>query len=146
MINGKAFSWEDITIDLPHGTLVRVSKIEYSDEKDLKEVYGRGSNPVAYGSGNYKSNFKLTLGREEYERLKDYCIRQKIQGFYQLPPFTTTVCYANADRPTVIDFLHQCKFTKTSTSADQGGEKVDVELDGLILGGVEWNGLAGEQD
>lgn len=144
MINGVNYDWEGIEISLPQGTAVAVRKIEYSDEKDLKEVYGKGSMPQAVGRGNYKAEGKLTLAREEFERLVGYCQRQKVGALYQLPAFTITVGYSSPDRPTITDRLLQCMFKKRSTSIDQGAEKVDVELEFVILGGIEWNGARGD--
>lgn len=141
MRNGRNYGWESVTIALPHGTLVAVSKIEYSDEKEFKPVYGKGGKPRAYGSGNYKAEGKLTLQREAFERLLECCQAQGIKEFYGLPPFPIVVSYANADRPLVTDVLQQCKFTKTASSADQGKEQIEVELDFVILGGVEWDAL-----
>lgn len=143
MINGRNYDWESTTITLPHGTLVAVEKIEYSDEKEFKPVYGKGAKPRAYGSGNYKGEGKLTLRREEFEKILAYCRLQGLKELYGLPPFPITVSYANEDRPLVTDVLQQCKFTKTGSGSEQGAEKVDVELDFIILGGIEWNGLQG---
>lgn len=141
MINGRNYDWESVTITLPQGTLVGVKKIDYSDEKEFKPVYGKGATPVSFGSGNYKGEGKLTLLREEFERLVTYCRNQGLKEFYGLPPFQVTVSYANETRPLVTDVLQACKFTKTGSSAEQGKEDVEVELDFLILGGIAWNGL-----
>lgn len=143
MINGRNYDWESTTINLPHGTLVAVSKIEYSDEKEFKPVYGKGSKPRSFGSGNYKAEGKLTLQREEFEALLLYCRSQGIREFYGLAPFPITVSYANEDRPLVTDVLKQCKFTKTGSGSEQGKEQIEVELDFVILGGIEWNALPG---
>lgn len=144
MINGQNYDWESTTISLPTGVLVGVEKIEYSDEKDLKEVYGKGSMPRSYGAGNYKADGKLTLLREEFEVVLDHCKKQGYAGLYRMPTFPITASYSNDDRPRVTDRLVQCKFKKTSLGIDQGAEKSEVELEFLILGGIDWNGLPGD--
>lgn len=144
MNNGQNYDWESTQISLPHGTLVGIEKIEYSDEKDIKEVYGKGSKPRSYGAGNYKAEGKLTLLREEFNDLVAYMKKQGVTAFYKLPPFPITASYANDDRPIVTDRLHDCKFKKTSLGIDQGAEKSEVELEFLILGGIDWNGLPGD--
>ena len=140
MINGKRYSWEDISIRLPHGLAVDITKVEYSDEKDLRAVYGKGSMPRGRGAGNYKAEGKVTLLREEFQRLLAYA-RGHGGSFYKMPPFEITVSYANEDEPMVTDVLHQCAFTKRSTSADQGAEKVEVELDIAVFGGITMAGV-----
>lgn len=140
MINGKRYAWEDITIRMPHGVLVDVDSIDYSDKTDVAEIYGRGSKPQGYGSGNYSAEGKLTLLREEFSRLLDYA-RSRGRKLYRLPPFTIVVSYANEDEPLVTDVLRGCVFTETSTSSSQGDQSVKVELSIKILDGIVWNGV-----
>ena len=72
MINGKSYSWEDIACTFPHGMLINVENIEYSDEKETELQYGKGSKPTGYGAGNYKAEGKVTLQREELNKLLEY--------------------------------------------------------------------------
>jgi hypothetical protein len=141
MINGKRYAWEDLEIFLPHGVLIDVSKVEYSDEKEYRPVYGKGSNPVGFGSGNYKAEGKLSLLREEFDKLVAYCATQKLKGIYSLPPFVVTLTFANENEKISVTRLKGVKLTKRSSSIDQGAEKSEVELDFLILDGVEDNAM-----
>lgn len=145
MVNGKRYSWEDVTVHLPSGVAIDISKIEYSDEKDHRAIYGKGSMPRGRGAGNYKAEGKVTLLREEFERVLAYA-RQRGRAFYQLRPFEITVSYANEDEATVTDVLHECLFVKRSTSADQGAEKVEVELDLAIFGGITMDGVEADSN
>jgi len=140
MINGKRYGWEDITINLPHGPLLDVESIEYSDKQDKEGIYGRGSLPRGYGVGNYEGEGKLTLKREEFNRLVDYAKAQK-RSLYRLPPFNISVSYANDDQPITTDHIKGVTFTETSSSSSQGDTSVNVELSFIILNGIEWNGL-----
>jgi len=144
-VNGKYFSWEDITIFLPQGALLDVQDIEYSDEKEVEEVYGKGSKPVGYGRGNYKGAGKLTLKREGYDQLMAYC---KTQGkaFYGLDPFPITVSYANSNDAPVTDKLKDCKFTKRDFKGAQGDKSVNVELPFIIIGGINSDGVDATAD
>ncbi|MDI3547887.1 MAG: hypothetical protein PWR10_1539 [Halanaerobiales bacterium] len=139
MINGKNYSWEDITIQLPYGTLIDIEDIEYSDEKETEANYGKGSNPTGYGEGNYSANGKLTLKREEFQRLLDY-VKKNSKTLYGLDPFPIIVSYANDDQPTVTDKLPLCKFTSTKNGSSQNDKKVNVELEFIILKPIEWDG------
>lgn len=141
MINGKRYAWEDISIRLPHGLLLDVESIEYSDKKEVEAVYGKGSNPRGYSAGNYSAEGKLTLLREEFNRLLDH-VRSLGVTLYNLPPFPITVGYANEDEPATTDVLKGCKITETSNSNSQGDQSVKVDLSLKILGGIDWNGVA----
>ncbi|MCL4514151.1 MAG: hypothetical protein M1379_00930 [Firmicutes bacterium] len=140
MINGKRYDWEDVTIALPHGTLIDVEGIDYSDKKEVEAVYGKGTNPQGYGAGNYSAEGKLSLKREEFNRLVDYA-KQNAKSLYGLPPFPISVSYANEDERLATDKLQQCKITGTSNATKQGDKSVNVEIDLTILGGINWNGL-----
>lgn len=140
MINGKNYSWEDITIQLPYGTLIDVEDIEYSDEKETEANYGKGSNPTGYGEGNYSATGKMTLKREEFQRLLDH-VKKNSKTLYGLEPFPVIVSYANDDQPTVTDKLPHCKFTSTKNGAAQNDKKVNVELEFIILKPIEWDGV-----
>jgi hypothetical protein len=140
MINGKRYAWEDITIRLPYAPLIDVDSIEYSDKKEYEAIYGKGSNPVGYGAGNYSAEGKITMLREEFNKLIAYAKKNK-KGTYNLAPFTAVVSYSNEDEPVTTDTLKQCKFTEQSLSAAQGDKSVKVELSMLILGGINWNGM-----
>lgn len=137
MINGKRYSWEDISTRMPMGELVDYESIEYSDEKQVEEKYGKGSNPRGWGAGNYKASGKVTMLREEFQRFVAYASSTR-RSIYNVAPFTITCGYANEDSPTVTDVLRQCKITKMSTSPSQGDTDVKVELELAILGGIRW--------
>lgn len=140
MINGVRYSWEDITVNLPHGPLLDIETIEYSDSQDKEAIYGRGSMPRGYGIGNYEGEGKLTLKREEFNRLMDYVRAQKT-SLYRLAPFNISVSYANDDQPITTDRLKGVTFTETSSSASQGDTSINVELSFIILNGIDWNGV-----
>jgi len=140
MINGKKYSWEDISVTLPYGIVIDIQNIEYSDEKELEAVYGKGSNPTGYGVGNYSAEGKVSLLKEESNKLVDYVKKQK-KSLYGIPPFTIVVSYANDDQLTKTDVLKACKITKVSNSSGQGDKSVKIEYELAILDGIWRDGL-----
>lgn len=140
MINGKKYSWEDITINLPHGTLVDVKDIDYSDKKEIEPVYGKGSNPTGYAEGNYSAEFKLTIARDEFDKFNDYA-KSQAKSLYRLPPFPITASYASETSSTKTDTLPACKITDIKNSAKQGDKGIDVEISGKILNPIERDGF-----
>lgn len=141
MINGQVFDWESITVSLPHGVLIGVKDISYDDERPVEPIYGKGSKPIGRGRGNYKAEGKLTVLREEFDKILDYA-RGKGVAFYQLPPFPITVSYANDGEPVRTDVLPECVFTKRSRKASQGNTELTVDLDFVILKPIRDNGVA----
>lgn len=140
MINGKRYGWEDISVTLPYGVLIDIQNIEYGDEKEIEAVYGKGSNPTGYGNGNYSAEGKVTLLKEEHDKLVDYAKKQK-KSLYGISPFTIVVSYANEDQPTKTDVLKACKIKKVSSSSGQGDKEVKAEIELAILDGIWRDGL-----
>jgi hypothetical protein len=145
MINGKKHSWEDITINLPHGTLVDVKDIDYSDKKEVEAIYGKGSNPTGYGEGNYSAEGKITLLRSEFEKINDYA-KSQASAFYRLKPFPITVSFADEEGKTKTDELPSCKFTELKQSPKQGDKEMTVELSFVILDPIIRDGLPANDD
>lgn len=127
-INGRYYDWEHITIQVNGATLADVLSIEYEDSEKVNAIYGRGRTPRGYTKGNYEGSGKLTLLREEYERLGDP---------FGMPPFDIVVSYAKGEN-TSTDTLKECLFTKRSFGGiEQDTERITVELEFTILGGIE---------
>lgn len=138
MINGKRYGWEDITVTLPYGIAIDIDSISYGDKKDTEAVYGKGSNPVGYSEGNYSAEGKMTLAKEEFDKLNLYA-RMDGGSIYRIKPFTTSVSYANEDEPTTTDVLNKCKITAVSAEQKQGDKGIKREVSFIILEPIIWN-------
>lgn len=79
----------------------------------------------------------MTIEREEYE------LMQSAAGgsIYKMKPFPIILNYANEGKPTIVDTLEQCIWTKRSNSHEQGDSSTKIELDFTILGGIKLNGV-----
>lgn len=141
-INGRAYDWEDIHVQLPHGEAVGISEIKYTDSQTIEARYGRGAIPRSYGRGNYEATGSMVLDRDEWERLKDNLARES-GAIYDHSPFTIVVAYANSDMGTVIDTLKSCKITKfDGAGGAQGDANVSpISCEFTILEPIEWNGI-----
>lgn len=140
MINGKKYGWEDISATMPHGVLIDITDIEYSDGKEVEPQHGKGSMPTGHGTGNYSAEGKVSMLREEFNKLLSYAQSQG-RSLYTLPYFPITVSFANEDQPMSTDTLKNVKFAKTSLSASQGDKSVKIDLEIQIIGGIAWNGI-----
>lgn len=140
MINGKHYSWEDITIGLPYGIGLEVQDISYDDELESESVYGKGAAPTGYGTGKYKANCKLSVTREEFSQLTEHC-KKMGKALYRLPPFSITVSYADDGMPTNTDVIKDCIFKKTSNKVGNGDKSFKVDLDLQVTGLIIRNGV-----
>lgn len=139
IINGKNYDWSSIDIKLP-GINLEAQEIDYDDEQDKEASYGKGNAPRGYGTGNYKSTGKLTLLRDDYNDLLDYCKKSNI-GFYSLVIPKIIVSYASTGQRTRQDVLDTVTFNKRSHKAAQGDKSLKVDLDLLIVNGIIQDGV-----
>lgn len=138
-VNGKAYDWGDVDLKLP-GLAVQVTDISYDDELEQEEVYGRGSKPRGYGTGNYKSSAKISMLRDDYEDLLGYCKAKGIP-FYKMEFPSIVVAYANEGARTVIDELKKVRPVKRSSKAAQGDKSLKVDIDLMVIGGIIQDGV-----
>lgn len=140
MINGKAYDWSDVTITLPYGTAIDIRDISYDDELDVGVLYGKGAKATRYGTGNYKAEGKMTVTKEEFEKMLAYAKKQG-KALYGLDPFPITVGFANDGEPVTTDELKQCKLNKTGNKSSQGSKEHTVDLSFIIIGGIVRSGV-----
>lgn len=141
MVNGRYYDWEHITAKLKGGTLVDIESIEYSDEQKLNRKYGKGRKTRGYTLGNKQGQGKLTLMREEYDRLlQDSDVKAK--GLYGIDPVNITVSFDKGEGVVHTDVLEAVKFTKRNFSGmEQDTEGLTVELEFEILGDIVSDGV-----
>jgi hypothetical protein len=140
MINGKSYAWEDVSVVMPYGLALDIDSIDYDDKKSVKRVYGKGGVARRYGSGNYEASCKVSVLREDFERMV-LLAKAALVGIYDLPPFPIVVAYANEDEPMVTDRLPLVKLTAVKSGSKQGEESVKVELEFEVLAPIQWNGV-----
>lgn len=147
-INGKMYDWEDITVTLPTGVAVGITGIKYEDEQPVTAHYGKGAVPRAYGRGNYTASGSIELDRDEWEKLKVYCVASGGGNIYDHVPFTVVVSYANRDQPPIVDTLKSCKIGKfTGGGGTQGEDKVaPMTCEFTILEPIVWNAAPAKSD
>lgn len=138
-VNGKAYDWGDVDLHLP-GVVIEPQEISYDDELEKELAYGLGSKPRGYGRGNYKASGKLSLLRDDYDDLLDYCRQQNIP-FFKMEFPRVVVSYANEGDRTRQDVLNRVSFSKRSNKASQGDKNLKVDLDLMIAGVIEQDGV-----
>lgn len=138
-VNGRAYVWADVDIKIP-GLTIQVQEISYDDEFEVEEVYGKGNRPRGYGTGNYKASGKLTLLKDDYDSILEYC-KSKKQPFFGMVIPSIVVSYASAGERTRIDELKKVIFTKRSNKAAQGDKNMKIDIDLIIVGGIVQDGV-----
>lgn len=138
-VNGISYGWGDVDVKIPGLNLV-VQEISYDDEQEMEESYGKGNRPRGYGKGNYKASGKISMHRDDYDDLLDYC-KATSKPFFGVEFPTVVVSYANPGSRTRIDELKRVVFTKRSHKAAQGDKTLSVDIDLMIVGGIVEDGV-----
>lgn len=139
IINGKVYDWSSIDIQIP-GLSLEVQEISYDDELESELVYGRGALPRGYGNGNYKASGKITMLRDDYNDLLDYC-KKNNTPFYKIVIEKIIVSYANDGQATRSDVINKVKFSKRTNKAANGDKSFKVDLDLLIMSTIVQDGV-----
>lgn len=138
-VNGISYGWGDVDVKIPGLNLV-VQEISYDDEQEMEESYGKGSKPRGYGKGNYKASGKISMHRDDYDDVLDYCKAKGIP-FYGMELPSAVVSYGNPGGRTRIDELKKVVFVKRSHKAAQGDKTLSVDIDLMIVGGIVEDGV-----
>lgn len=138
-VNGINYGWGDVDVKAPGLNLV-VQEISYDDEQEMEESYGKGLKPRGYGKGNYKSSGKVSLLRDDYDDVLDYCKATR-KSFYGVELPSVVVSYGNPGGRTRIDELKRVVFVKRSHKAAQGDKTLTVDIDLMIVGGIVEDGV-----
>ena len=138
-VNGINYGWGDVDVKLPGLNLV-VQEISYDDEQEMEESYGKGYRPRGYGKGNYKASGKMSMLRDDFDDVLDYC-KATGKSFYNVELPSVVVSYGNPGGRTRIDELKRVVFVKRSHKAAQGDKTLTVDIDLMIVGGIVEDGV-----
>uniref|UniRef100_A0A7C2C4L8 Phage tail protein n=1 Tax=Thermus islandicus TaxID=540988 RepID=A0A7C2C4L8_9DEIN len=134
-INGRYYDWEHISIQVKGVPLADVLSIDYEDSEKVNAIFGKGRTPRGYTKGNWEGSGKLTLLREEYDRLRAAAPEGNV---YKLDPFDIVISYDKGNGTAVTDTLKDCLFTKRSFGGvEQDTERITVELEFVVLGEIQ---------
>ena len=138
-VNGINYGWGDVDVKIPGLNLV-VQEISYDDEQEMEESYGKGYRPRGYGKGNYKASGKMSMLRDDFDDVLDYC-KATGKSFYNVELPSVIVSYGNPGGRTRIDELKRVVFVKRSHKAAQGDKTLTVDIDFMIVCGIVEDGV-----
>ena len=92
LINGSAYSYANINVNILGVQVYGVTKISYKDTTEKENLYGQGSNAVERGIGHYTVEASITLTKKEYSSLIAAAPNRRLQD---IPAFNIIVTYIN---------------------------------------------------
>jgi hypothetical protein len=135
LVNGTAYSWVDITLNLLGIPVAGIVAISYDDEQEIEDNSGAGRFPVSRGYGGIKAQASITLHAEEVVAIQRSIPTGRLQD---IPPFDIPVSYLPPNGNIATDVLKNVQFKKNSRDTKQGDKKIEVELP-LVISHINWN-------
>lgn len=138
LINGTAYGWSSIEINILGVAVVGVSAISYEETQEMENIYGAGSYPVARGYGNITTTGSITLHMSEVEALQAAAPNGngRIQ---EIPEFDITISYLPADTASLrTHVLKNVRFSKNARAVNQNDKNIAVEIP-LQISHIQWN-------
>ncbi len=137
LVNGVAYAWTNIRINILGVTLTGITAVMYEDTQDVINNYGAGSYPVSVSKGRITCKGSLTLYMEELEALQKISPNGRIQDLQALD---ITVSFLPVSADPILPTTHKIrgvKFTTNKRESKEGDTKVESTID-FIAAKIDW--------
>lgn len=133
LINGRAYDYTQVVVNVLGVPLAGVTSIEYSEEQDKTNNFGTGNRPVSRGHGAIDSKGTIEISMNDVEAIRDVAPNG---SFLQIPAFDIVVTYGNPQK-VVTHTLKNCEFTTDMAGGAQGDTDIKKTFD-LVIAEVVW--------
>jgi hypothetical protein len=138
-INGVQHSWASMRANILGRTVTGISKIDYSDDKEIVNLYGAGSEVTHRGEGNYMAKASVELAGFEVNAIQKAAATNGFSRIQDIPEFDIVVTYLPIGQTRVVtDVIRNCRFKTNARSLSQGDTEIKVPLE-LVVSDIEWN-------
>ena len=90
LINGTAYSWSQIQLNLLGTPVNGIVAISYEESQEMQDNFGAGNRPVSRGYGKKECKASITLEMAEVEALQDAAPNGSLMD---IPEFDVPVCF-----------------------------------------------------
>jgi len=134
-INGVQYGWAHIEVNIGGLPVTGITKISYSDEQEIANIYGIGARPVGRGYGNITCKASITLLREEIEAIREGSPTGRLQD---IAPFDIAVSYIPLQGQKMVNhIIKDCQFKNDGVEVSQGDTKNEQSLE-LVCSQIKW--------
>ena len=135
LINGQAYAWAIIKLNILGRDVVGVSSINYDDEQDMEHNYGAGNRPFSEGLGRISCSGSIELFMEELVALQKASPTGRLQD---LGNFDIIVSYVPANKSAIVkDVLKGCRFKNNGRGVSEGDMNISKEIQ-LLVAEIKW--------
>lgn len=133
LINGAVHSWANLVVAIAGVPITGISKISYSDDQTIENIYGAGLKPIGRGYGKIEYSGNITLLRSEIEAIRASSDTGRLQD---IAPFEIIVQYIPVNgQKIVIHILKDVQFKKDGNEQSEGDTSNYTDLE-LVIGDI----------
>lgn len=137
MINGKRYSYENISVAMQGTTLPEVTEVNYSEKVTEEKRYVLGSSkPVAGIQGPPEYTGSIGMTRDQYDDLQEQL--PKGLSLTRIDAFDITVQRLGKNDRLITDVLRQCKFIEVTNEFKSAESHAEIVLP-LSVGDILYN-------
>lgn len=107
LVNGRAYSWADVKINILNQRVTGVKSITYDESEEMQDNFGAGNRPVSRSFGKIETEGAITLTMSEIEALQDASPSGRLQD---IPEFDIIVSYLPPNGIIRNHTLKNCRF------------------------------------
>ncbi len=134
LINGQAYAYADIVVNILGVPLAGITAIEYTDKQEITENYGAGRYPVSRGFGKIECSGKITIDMAEKQAILARATGRRLQA---IPEFEIVVTYLPENGTPVQETLKNCRFKDNKGGGAEGDSTLNTELE-LAISHIVW--------
>lgn len=134
LVNGTAYSWSQITINVLGVPVAGVVGISYSEEQEMQDNFAAGNRPVSRGYGNITAEGSISLHMEEVEALQAAVATGRLQD---IPEFDIVVAFLPEGGIVTTHTLKNCRFRSNGRELEQNQMEIVVEIP-LQISHIQW--------
>lgn len=140
LINGTAFDWSSIEINLDGLLYSNIKSIMYKHSLEPGKGRGTRAQVMLRGRGKYDAEGSIEIYTQEHMNLITALAAKSPTGGYMETPFDIIVAFAEAGAPTIIHRLASARITDEDETHQEGNDLATVKckLDIMYL---QKNGL-----
>lgn len=133
LINGTAYSYSQIIINVMNVPVLDITSINYTEEQEKTNEGGIGELPVSRGRAGITASGSLEIGMTDVEALRDVAPKGKL---IKLLPFDILVIFGNAQR-VVTHTLEDVEFLDDGVETSHGDTRIARTFN-LIIGNIKY--------
>ncbi len=133
LINGRAFDYSQIIVNILGVPIVSVSSISYTEEQEKVNNFGTGNRPVSRGQAAIDASGSIEISMNDVEAIRDVAPSGSL---LLIPAFDIVIIFGNP-QSVQTHVLKNCEFTNDGVETTQGDTDIKRSFD-LVISDIQY--------